>query len=309
MNERRESAPRITWCTADGDDPHIEDERVVSSTRRRLTLGAAVMAVAASVVGATVVTMAMLTAEPVTAGPEPLTVAEARMQVDETASITPSEPATASVTPVAAPVQQASVQSPPAPLQEAAPSEPDVLGSNDARWAHAAVAPASRFAAMKLDAGDLRAYAAARGKAPSPIDDALVETPDEDAEPVAKAAPAVDEPEEEADASPRTGGRTSTIVTDARIRRGPSTGHGVIGTVAAGKQVQVYGCKSWCEISYDGKRGFVYKRFVRGAGGSGESAKARSTQTSKPSVAKAAPAKPKIVAAEGLPGVDMPGVR
>ena len=79
----------------------------------------------------------------------------------------------------------------------------------------------------------------------------------------------------------------------------------MIGTVAAGKEVQLHGCKSWCEITYAGKRGFVYKRFVRGAGGGAVKSSAAKPVKADP----AKPEKPKVVAAQGLPGVEMTGIR
>jgi hypothetical protein len=55
-------------------------------------------------------------------------------------------------------------------------------------------------------------------------------------------------------------GRTTQAVT---MRAGPAKRAGQIAVVPAKSPVTVLGCKSWCEIVYNGKRGFVYKRFVR----------------------------------------------
>ena len=65
--------------------------------------------------------------------------------------------------------------------------------------------------------------------------------------------------------------------------------------------MQLVGCKSWCEIVYKGRRGYVYKDFLGGG---------RRTASSR-SKAKASSAKPKPVktvdtgdANTGLPGVE-----
>ena len=34
-------------------------------------------------------------------------------------------------------------------------------------------------------------------------------------------------------------------------------------SIPAKTAVQVISCKSWCEIVYKGRRGFIYKSFVR----------------------------------------------
>ena len=37
---------------------------------------------------------------------------------------------------------------------------------------------------------------------------------------------------------------------------------GVLGVVPAGKSVSVLSCESWCQISYEGRKGWVYKSFL-----------------------------------------------
>jgi len=50
------------------------------------------------------------------------------------------------------------------------------------------------------------------------------------------------------------------------MRAKPSSRGAVLGTVPGRADVQVVSCDSWCEIVYNGKRGFVYKRFLKNNG-------------------------------------------
>lgn len=58
-------------------------------------------------------------------------------------------------------------------------------------------------------------------------------------------------------------GRTARSVT---MRAKPDDHGGVLGTVPGRADVQVVSCASWCEIIYKGKRGFVYRKFLRNNG-------------------------------------------
>ncbi|MGX8010038.1 SH3 domain-containing protein [Mesorhizobium sp. ORM8.1] len=60
--------------------------------------------------------------------------------------------------------------------------------------------------------------------------------------------------------SAASNGRILRAVT---MRSGPKKGAGAIGTVPAKASVQVMSCKKWCEIVYNGKRGWVYKSYVK----------------------------------------------
>ena len=53
------------------------------------------------------------------------------------------------------------------------------------------------------------------------------------------------------------------ILRSVTMRSGPKKGAGAIGTVPARASVQVMSCKQWCEIVYNGKRGWVYKSYVK----------------------------------------------
>lgn len=53
------------------------------------------------------------------------------------------------------------------------------------------------------------------------------------------------------------------ILRAVTMRSGPKKGAGAIATVPARASVQVMSCKQWCEIVYNGKRGWVYKSYVK----------------------------------------------
>lgn len=53
------------------------------------------------------------------------------------------------------------------------------------------------------------------------------------------------------------------ILRPVTMRAGPKKNAAAIGTVPARTSVQVVSCKQWCEIVYGGKRGFIYKSYIR----------------------------------------------
>lgn len=57
-------------------------------------------------------------------------------------------------------------------------------------------------------------------------------------------------------------GRQGRITRDINLRTGPRTRAGVIATLDRGTRITVHSCKSWCEVSAGGKRGYVYRRAV-----------------------------------------------
>ena len=54
-----------------------------------------------------------------------------------------------------------------------------------------------------------------------------------------------------------------SILRAVTMRSGPKKGAAAIGTIPARAAVQVMSCKSWCEVVYKGKHGFIYKSFVQ----------------------------------------------
>lgn len=87
---------------------------------------------------------------------------------------------------------------------------------------------------------------------------AIEETADE---PVEEEAVEVEEP-----AAPKVAAtRTAAVTTDVNMRANPRNGAAVIQVVPRRSTVEVIGCKYWCEVVYQGRRGFIYKGFVRGS--------------------------------------------
>jgi hypothetical protein len=56
------------------------------------------------------------------------------------------------------------------------------------------------------------------------------------------------------------------ILRAVTMRSGPKKGASAIGTIPAKAGVQVISCKSWCEVVYQGRHGFIYKSFLRRGG-------------------------------------------
>ncbi|RUU47709.1 SH3 domain-containing protein, partial [Mesorhizobium sp. M6A.T.Ca.TU.002.02.2.1] len=56
---------------------------------------------------------------------------------------------------------------------------------------------------------------------------------------------------------------TGRILRAVTMRTGPKKNAAPIVTVPAKTSVQVMGCKKWCQIVYNGKRGWIYKSFIK----------------------------------------------
>ena len=98
------------------------------------------------------------------------------------------------------------------------------------------------------------------------VEDAVVdEAADEPVEQVAEEAvePAAPEPEAPEQAVAAT--RTAPVTTDVNLRARPENGAAVILVVPGKSTVEVIGCDYWCEVVYEGQRGWIYKGFVRGS--------------------------------------------
>ncbi len=99
--------------------------------------------------------------------------------------------------------------------------------------------------------------------------------------------PAEPAPEQAATANGR-------ILRDVTLRSGPKKGAAPIGTIPAKSAVQVISCKSWCQVVYKGKRGWIYKSFLdskaRRASGATDPVRTKSVDV-KPPAAAAKPAK------------------
>lgn len=53
------------------------------------------------------------------------------------------------------------------------------------------------------------------------------------------------------------------ILRAVTMRSGPKKGASAIGTIPAKAGVQVISCKSWCQVAYKGKQGWIYKSFLQ----------------------------------------------
>ncbi len=98
-------------------------------------------------------------------------------------------------------------------------------------------------------------------------DEAAAEVPD------AASAPAIDEepaqtasfaPPAEAEAE-EVKTRTAAVNSDVNMRIGPDNDAKVIKALPRNSEVEVIGCKLWCEVIHAGKRGYIYKSFIPGA--------------------------------------------
>ncbi|MBX3576505.1 MAG: SH3 domain-containing protein [Rhizobiaceae bacterium] len=57
--------------------------------------------------------------------------------------------------------------------------------------------------------------------------------------------------------------RTARATHYVNLRAKPADEAKVLTVVPANGELAVVGCERWCEVEYDGTRGFIYKRFVR----------------------------------------------
>lgn len=56
--------------------------------------------------------------------------------------------------------------------------------------------------------------------------------------------------------------KPARVARSVTMRSGPNKRAGAIATIPAKSQIGLIGCKSWCEVTFAGKRGFIYKSFV-----------------------------------------------
>lgn len=58
---------------------------------------------------------------------------------------------------------------------------------------------------------------------------------------------------------------TATVVTDLNLRVGPGPGYYVVTTIPTASSITVYGCVqdlSWCDVDWNGTRGWVYATYI-----------------------------------------------
>lgn len=75
----------------------------------------------------------------------------------------------------------------------------------------------------------------------------------------AKAAP--EKPEQQASAA--VAGGNATIKSSVNMRAAPQKGAKVMGVVPRNASVQLGTCSQWCEIEYNGQKGYVYRSYIK----------------------------------------------
>jgi uncharacterized protein YraI len=101
-------------------------------------------------------------------------------------------------------------------------------------------------------------------------------------ETVAMVTPAGDQPAQKAAAAaPETPVAAAPpqqkvkVTSYVNMRSKPQSGSSTITVIPAGVSVDLYRCDRWCEVGYNGKRGWVYKTFVDGNPGNDKTASAK----------------------------------
>lgn len=228
--------------------------------------------------------------------PDSLVAIDAEAEPAAAAPASTGEAETATLMVPVQPTKVRTVSIPAAPpAAVAAPAEavdPDALGHDDPRWGPAKLAAEAKAKAARVAVQTAKEppLAFAEPEAGSP-------EPNDDGDQTAAIPPTVIVPkplagQDDADPEPSavdtdTSARTVTIARAVNMRSSPRSGSKVIRVVPAGVNVGLYSCKGWCEITYQGSRGFIYKSFLQGGG----------TQAAKPRAPapKAAEKKPNSV--------------
>ncbi|MEO9614988.1 MAG: SH3 domain-containing protein [Nitratireductor sp.] len=161
----------------------------------------------------------------------------------------------------------------------AAPDE-EPLSTNDPRWAATAGGNAAKAAIAALAGDDARAVKVSAPDAlaylPSAAKPVLTSEPETSGEIQAEKPAEADEPTEPrvtAPAAAPAAQATGRIITAVNMRRGPANGAGIISVIPKGATVGIVACKAWCQVVYDGRTGYVFKRFVRQQAGASAAAK------------------------------------
>ncbi|KAB0680018.1 SH3 domain-containing protein [Aureimonas leprariae] len=79
----------------------------------------------------------------------------------------------------------------------------------------------------------------------------------------ASASPVREEPQAAGGMADTSTSRIGRIVSSVNLRAKPDGSAGTLTVLASNTAVTVIGCKYWCEVEAAGKRGFVFKRFVK----------------------------------------------
>lgn len=178
-------------------------------------------------------------------------------------------------------------------------SDAEALPSEDPRWARQSPRPrigANALSDLETPAGAIVARALAAQEEPSdPMVTAAIFRNEERAlEQAPPASPelAVPAPEMPAVKKAPAPQRTVRVNDGVNLRARPASGSKVLRVIPARASVGLVDCKAWCEVVYDGTRGFVYKSFVGGK---------RAASRKKPAEEKATA----NAAEQALPGVSI----
>lgn len=180
------------------------------------------------------------------------------------ATAAPAQPAVVEVeTPAAQNADELRQQTAPADAAQpfVASVEPEPLPQADPRWPGAA----SRQAAVKkATTHSIVAQAGDEDAGPLPVN---AFASDDKTGTVATGKSSKTNSNDGATALANLATKPGKALRSVTMRARPSSRGGVLGTVPGGADVSVISCKSWCEIVYDGKRGFVYRNFLKNRGG------------------------------------------
>lgn len=120
-----------------------------------------------------------------------------------------------------------------------------------------------------------------------------------------------DEPQSTVRTVPKSAGKgggvaagSARVTAAVNMRSSPKKGSGVLTVVPAGSAVNVLSCDGWCQISYNGRTGWIYKNFL-----SGSKQKAATAKPQKQKAAAAKPQKPKTATAASAEQPAAPPVR
>jgi uncharacterized protein YraI len=92
------------------------------------------------------------------------------------------------------------------------------------------------------------------------------------------------------DNAPAAGTRQVQIRTGVNMRSRPKSGSSVLTVVPRKAVVQVVGCKAWCEVIYQGQRGYIYKSYLGGGSKRYASTKTKTKASNKTAAAADKPA-------------------
>jgi hypothetical protein len=170
---------------------------------------------------------------------------------------------------------KSSAAAPAVPVAPAA-ADAEALPPEDPRWARATEAPASQPIPVNppVDltpaAMGLALSALAAAEEPSdPMSTAAIYRNEErelrETPPAISPEPQMpvseDKPAAEQGRAPQ---RTVRVNDGVNLRARGASGSRVLRTIPANASVGLIGCKNWCEVVYEGTRGFVYKSFIGG---------------------------------------------